>query len=380
MRATPACPAHRRLTALAAAGLAVAAALAVPAPAVGQERGAPAARSPADPGFDELDRDTMDAIERGVAWLAREQLSTSGRWPSTPQRYQMSVTALAGLALLAHGDTPDSGKYSRQVRRAVEWVLDSQRREERGHRWHGLLFEGNDDPFDEGVEKPMPMHGHGFALLFLAEAYGQTREPALRERMHEAITAAVRLTERSITPDGGWFYTPDSPRDEGSVTITQIQGLRSARDAGIAVDASVIDRAVNYIKASQDPKDGGVRYALRWGKTSPALTAAGVSVLHAAGEYHGEARERGYAYLRQHLTTDPNRHPFFFYTHLYAVQAMFQRGGPEWAHYFPAIRRELLALRRGYAHWDSPYGRSYGTAISLLILQVPLRYLPILQR
>ncbi|MBX3469666.1 MAG: terpene cyclase/mutase family protein [Planctomycetes bacterium] len=368
------------MTALAVAAAVGAGALALPSPAAGQERGWPTQRSAADAGFEELDRDTLDAIERGVGWLAREQLSTSGRWPSTPQRYQMSVTALAGLALLAHGDTPDSGKYSRQVRRAVEWILESQRRTERGHRWHGLLFEGNDDPFEEGVEKPMPMHGHGFALLFLAEAYGQTREPALRERMHEAITAAARLTERSITPDGGWFYTPDSPRDEGSVTITQIQGLRSARNAGISVDASVIDRAVNYIKASQDPKDGGVRYALRWGKTSPALTAAGVSVLHAAGEYHGEALEKGYAYLRQHLTTDPNKHPFYFYTHLYAVQAMFQRGGPEWAHYFPEVRRELLAQRRGYPYWDSHYGKSYGTAIALLILQVPLRYLPIFQR
>lgn len=344
------------------------------APAAGQEPTAPVRGEAA--GFRELDRETLDAIERGVAWLAQEQLGGSGRWPSTPQRYQMSITALAGLALLAHGDTPDSGKYSRQVRRAVEWILDSQRRQSKGHRWDGLLFDGRDDVFDLREDKAM--HGHGFALLFLSEAYGQTREAALRERMHDAIRAACRLTERTITPDGGWFYTPDSPRDEGSVTVTQIQGLRSARNAGISVDASVIERAVNYIKASQMP-DGGVRYTLRWGNTSAALTAAGISVLHGAGEYHGEALEKGYAYLRQHLTTDP-RQDFFFYTHLYAAQAMFQRGGPEWANYFPRIRRQLLDLRRGAPYWESDYGRSYGTAIALLILQLPLRYLPIFQR
>lgn len=345
------------------------------APVAGQEP----VPSPQDPGptsFQELDRETVDAIDRGVTWLANQQLGGSGRWPSTPQRYQMSITALAGLALLAHGDTPDSGKHAREVRRAVEWVLDSQRREKKGDRWDGLLFDGRDDAFD--LQEDKAMHGHGFALLFLAEAYGQTREAALRERMHEAIGAACRLTERTITRDGGWFYTPDSPRDEGSVTITQIQGLRSARNAGISVDANVIDKAVNYIKASQMP-DGGVRYTLRWGKTSAALTAAGISVLHGAGEYHGEALEKGYGYLRQHLTTDPSE-PFFFYTQLYAAQAMFQRGGPEWANYFPRIRRELLDLRRGYPYWESPYGRSYGTSIALLILQLPLRYLPIFQR
>lgn len=346
------------------------------APATAQEQAA-GAPSDAAPVFDELDRETLQAIERGVAWLAGEQEARSGRWPSTPPRYQMSVTALAGLALLAHGDTPDSGKHARAVRRAVEWVLDSQKREARGHRWDGLLYDGGDDVFD--LQEDKPMHGHGFALLFLAEAYGQTREPALRQRMHEAIAAAARLTERTITRDGGWFYTPESARDEGSVTITQIQGLRSAQNAGISVDAGVVDRAVRYIKASQMP-DGGVRYTLRWGKTSAALTAAGISVLHGAGEYHGETIEKGYGYLRQHLTTNPNAHPFFFYTHLYAAQAMFQRGGPEWANYFPRIRRELLDLRRGHPCWDSPYGKAYGSAIALLILQLPLRYLPIFQR
>ena len=34
---------------------------------------------------------------------------------------------------------------------------------------------------------------------------------------------------------GGWYYSPDSDRDEGSVTVTQIQGLRAARNAELAL-------------------------------------------------------------------------------------------------------------------------------------------------
>jgi diguanylate cyclase (GGDEF)-like protein len=323
-------------------------------------------------GFAELDAETRHAIEKGVAWLAAEQLDGSGRWPTTPTRYQMSITAMAGLALLAHGDTPDSGKHMREVRKAVEWVLTSQKRDK--DRWPGLLFDGDDVRFDPDDRT---MHGHGFALLFLAEAYGQTRDPQLRERMHAAIAAGVRLTERTITRDGGWFYQPGETRDEGSVTVTQIQALRSARNAGISVDAATIERAVNYIKASQK-EDGGVQYTLKWGKTSAALTAAGVTVLHGAGEYHGPALEKGYAYLREKMTTNHNDAQFFYYEHFYMAQAMFQRGGPEWANYFPAIRRELLALRRGQPYWESPgaYGKSYATANALLILQLPLRYTP----
>jgi hypothetical protein len=354
--------------------LALAVSGAVALPVAGQDSTPPPSFGDnAEVSFEELDAETREVIESAAAWLAREQLASSGRWRSEPTRYQMSVTALCGLALLAHGDTPDSGKYAAQVRKAVEWVLASQKTEA-GDKWPGLFFDGS-EAFDQDDR---PMHGHGFALLFLGEAYGQTRDPALRDRMHAAIAAGARLVERTITRDGGWFYTPDSPRDEGSVTVTQIQGLRSARNAGISVDGGTVDRAVNYIKASQQP-DGGVKYTLRWGRASAALTAAGVTVLHGAGEYHGEAIERGYSYLRQNLTTTPGD-PFFFYTHLYAAQAMFQRGGPEWANYYPRMRRELLDLRRGQPYWDSPYGRPFATSIALLILQLPMRYLPIFQR
>lgn len=352
---------------------------------LGRASGQESARPRSEAGFEELDDETRAAIEHGVDWLARNQIGGSGRWPSNPTRYQMSVTALAGLALLAHGDTPDSGVHARAVRKAVEWVLDSQVKD---GKWRGLIFDQPIEYDERGspkrVEADRPMHGHGFALLFLAEAYGQTREPRLRQRLHEGIAEACRLTERSSSREGGWFYHPFDARDEGSVTITQIQGLRSARDAGVAVDKGTIDRAVDYIKRSQSKEHGGVRYMLNWGDYSPALTAAGISVLHGAGEYHGKEIEKGYEYLRQHLSTNPSdkTNRFFFYTQLYAAQAMFQRGGAEWQGYFPRIRRELLDLRKGSSSWDDPggIGRAYGTASALLILQIPLRYLPIFQR
>ena len=323
--------------------------------------------------FEELTPEALDAIERGVEWLAREQIDTSGRWPCRPTHYQMSVTALAGLALLAHGDSASTGPYCDQIRRAIEWILRSQWTEGPDA---GLYYEGR----DVGDSEARAMHGHGFALLFMAQAFGQVRDERLADAMAESIRAAVNLTERSISPEGGWYYAPRQQRDEGSVTITQIQGLRAARNAGFNVNANVVDRAVRYIKRSQQP-DGGVRYTLRWGKTSAALTAAGIAVLQGAGEYHSEAIDDAYAYLRQNLKTDADEAPFFYYTHLYASQAMFQRGGPSWATYFPGIRRELLAMRpANRAYWDSPYGESYGTANALLILQLPKRYLPIFQR
>ena len=353
--------------------IAVCAALALAlSPAWGQDSsGNDADPTPAVARFQEVTPELRDAVERGIDWLARNQTEKSGAWPCSPVSYKMSVTALCGLALLAHGNTPNSGRYAKNVERAIKFVLDNQVTEGKAA---GLFFDRIKGTLDD-----RPMHGHGFALLFLSEAYGNTRDQVLRERIHDAIALGCRLVERTISRDGGWYYHPGQNRDEGSVTITQIQALRSAHNSGVLVNKNTIDRAVDYIKRSQ-MADGGVRYTLNWGKTSAALTAAGVSVLQAAGEYHGEAVEKGYRYLRQHLTTDSDGQPFFFYTHLYAVQAMYQRGGPEWASYFPRIRRELLDMRRGRDYWDSPFGKSYGTAIALLILQVPNRYLPVFQR
>ena len=348
-----------------------------PAQSSSEDEAASPTRRPSVGAFQELNAESRRAIEDGIDWLAREQIDSSGRWPSRPPNYQMSVTALSGLALVAHGEGPEAGRHAKVVRKAIDWVLSSQRKD---GQWEGLIFD-----MESGSKDDRPMHGHGFALLFLSEAYGLTRGQRLRERMHRGIQAGIGLTQRSISPDGGWYYHPaDSTgggnRDEGSVTIVQIQALRSAHNAGIAVDEAVVRRAVDYIKGSQQP-DGGVRYTLRWGRSSAALTSAGISVLQGAGEYHGEAVEKGYGYLRLNLSTDlPDQQRFFYYTHLYAAQAMFQRGGPEWSNYFPRIRHELLQLRQGNVYWESPYGRSYSTAIALLILQLPRRYLPIHQR
>ncbi|MEZ6185351.1 MAG: prenyltransferase/squalene oxidase repeat-containing protein [Planctomycetota bacterium] len=324
----------------------------------------------------ELTPEAHTAIRQGVKWLVRNQARASGAWSCSPTNYRMSVTSLAGLALLAHGDTPDDGPHAEAVRSALKFVIRNQRGKD--SKWPGLLFDVR--PGRE-TKDDRPMHGHGFALLFLGEAYGMPRDPVLRRQLHDCLAQAARLTERSISPDGGWCYFPDSRRDEGSVTITQIQGLRSANDGGVLVDRRTIERAVEYIKNSQQ-SDGGVRYMLNYGKTTPALTAAGISVLHGSGEYYSDAIERGYGYLRKHLKIRQSDQQFFYYTHFYVAQAMFQRGGAEWAAYFPKIRDELLDLRRGRQYWEQGnyYGPAYETAFALLILEVPLRYLPVFQR
>ena len=60
---------------------------------------------------------------------------------------------------------------------------------------------------------------------------------------------------------------------------------------------------------------------------------------------------------------------------------MWIAGGNYWRNWYPAIRDELLSTQRQDGSWQSGLMCSnYCSAMSLIILQVPNNYLPILQR
>ena len=128
-----------------------------------------------------------------------------------------------------------------------------------------------------------------------------------------------------------------------SVTICQINALRAARNAGLYVPKETVDACIRYVKRSQNP-DGGFRYMLQGGASAFPRSAAGVVALQSAGEYDTKEVRDGIAYLRQYTREIKlgNRYSHYFYGHYYAAQAMWLRGGDDWAEWYPAIRDELI--------------------------------------
>ena len=59
---------------------------------------------------------------------------------------------------------------------------------------------------------------------------------------------------------------------------------------------------------------------------------------------------------------------------------MHSAGGKHWKSWWPAIRDELLSKQTKDGYWQGQAGNEYGTAMALIILQVPNRLLPIFQR
>ena len=107
-----------------------------------------------------------------------------------------------------------------------------------------------------------------------------------------------------------------------------------------------------------------------------------------SGQYDGDAVKKGLEYLKTYqpgrprgLFGDAEAQIHYFYGHYYAAQAMWLEGKEAWAEWYPAIRNELLDRQSASGFWiDNGVCNEYGTAMALIILQIPNDYLPIFQR
>jgi squalene cyclase len=312
-----------------------------------------------------------ESIQKGLKVLVSLQ-NRDGSWRSEGSSggYPTAMTALAGLALLAGGNTPTQGTYAENVSHGLSYLLGTARRD-------GLIASVE--------EESHCMHGHGFAMLFLAECYGMEEDAQRRGQVGLALQRAVQLTARSQSAAGGWLYTPDSSGDEGSVTVTQVQALRACRNVGIAVPKRTIDQAMLYLERSVNA-DGGIRYQVSdHGPSRPAITAAAVACWYNAGLYDSPRVAAALRFVKPRLTPDPTdtvqSFGHYFYGHLYLSQVMYQTSERDWQEYFSAMRDALVHSQERDGSWEGDaVGPVYGTSVALIILQLPYKNLPIMQR
>lgn len=312
---------------------------------------------------------TRRAIERALEYLKKSQ-NSDGSFGSS---YQLAASALAGMAFLGYGNLYNEGPYGQQVAKLVHYMLKMQDR--------AGFFDDNQ----------CRMHGHGYATLFLALVYGSL-PPTIQSKVKTALKRAVKVIQKSQSNYGGWYYYPYHygsfyASDEGSVTVTVVQALRAAKDAGIYVPKAVITKGINYIRKCMTPT--GCRYRYRGGHTTYTLTAAAVSVLNAYGVYDSKEHHMGMKVLRSTIKAYGN--PFDaarwrWYGNLYAAQAFYQAGDKDWKLYYPKTYKMLIDTQNNDGSWTGRgrgwgyYGACFSTAIAALILEIPLNYLPIFQR
>src|SRR5690606_21698716 len=102
---------------------------------------------------------TQAAIDSGLAYLVARQ-NEDGSFGCGGDSLNVAFVALCGMAFMASGSTPSRGRLGEPCERVVNFLLNHTQ----------------DDGFIILPESAShgPMYGHGFATLFLAEAYGMT--------------------------------------------------------------------------------------------------------------------------------------------------------------------------------------------------------------
>lgn len=312
-----------------------------------------------------------DAINRGLEFLAREQ-RRQGYWEVGGGSYRIAMTALSGVALASEGSTTTRGRYARNISRAVDYLLDASQP-------NGLIGFPDDYHYT---------YGHGFSMLFLSQVYGEEEDVERRKNLKRVLENAVKFSGAAQTSKGGWGYVSakdGNDFDEGSTCITQVQGLRACRNAGIVVPGEIIERARKYIYDCRDPSGtGGILYSIQntGGGERPPITAAAVAVLFNTGENEQTPE------LKQMMTyCEANVWPngqqdygHWHYMHYYYAQVMYRQ--PEkWEKYSRWIEGEILSKQTPQGSWeDNTVGSVYVTAINTTILQLNKGYLPIYQR
>ncbi|MCA8995965.1 MAG: terpene cyclase/mutase family protein [Planctomycetaceae bacterium] len=315
-------------------------------------------------------------VTRALDYLAREQ-KRQGFWEAREGQYRVAMTALSAMALLSEGSTPTRGKYAKELSRAVDYLLETAQP-------NGLIGYPNDYHYT---------YGHGFSMLFLSQVFGEEGDMQRRQRIERTLQKAVQFSIEAQTSKGGWGYVSardGNDFDEGSTCVTQVQGLRACRNAGIVVAREVIDRAKSYIHQCMvddgTTSTGGIQYSIRGGGARAPITAAAVASMYSAGDY-GESDDVKKMLKFCEINIWPqggavknNGFGHWHYLHYYFAQVMF-RDEEQWPKYRDELQQVLVSTQTADGSWqDSTYGNVYVTAINATVLQLENGYLPIYQR
>jgi hypothetical protein len=341
------------------------------------------------------------AVARALAWLADRQ-QADGSFPSI-ESGQPGVTALCGMAFLAHGHVPGESPYGAHIDRAANFVISCQKA-------NGLVsLLGPPGPrLSRDVSDSVgdaACYNHAISSLMLSELFGMST-PRSQQSMRDAITKSIAATLEmqrwpKDRPDdrGGWRYLNDANDIDSDLSITgwQLMFLRSARNAGFNVPAEPIDDAVAYVRRCFNQEHGVFTYSINRGESrSRGMAGAGILALAHAGLHNAhEARQSG-EWLLQNSFDEYNafdrfdrswRNDRYHYGLFNSCQGMYQLGGRYWKEFFPRAVEMLLANQRPDGSWpverynrDGQFGNAYTTALAVLSLGAPNQFLPIFQR
>jgi len=357
--------------------------------AYGQRRGKGSlAREGGSPG-------TESAVTAALRWLHFHQ-DKNGQWDQDgfqkncdtrkgtscdgqgTSQYDVCCSSIALLAFLGNGHTHRVGLFKKTVKRGLDWLVSQQQ---------------GDGSLGPRLAESW-LYNHAIGTMALCEAYAVTRDYRLKAPAQKAVDY-IRQGQNSGL---GWKYEPQSGRNDTSVTGWMVLALKAAKTAGLSVDKSMFDGAINWFDRATNtagkcgymrPGDDGsvIRGVNEHHAKLPTMTGVAVICRIFCGQKRQDSKIlRGVDILMSNLPNwnKPKNDKVDMYYWYYATYAMFQYGGQNWHKWNTAMKKALLDTQRvgGCADgswdpvgkWGMVGGRVYATAINALTLEIYYRY------
>jgi len=288
--------------------------------------------------------------KKGLEWLVKNQ-TEKGAWKDS-YGSQPGVAGLAVVAMLAHGEDPNTGPYAVNIKRGLEFILSQQNAK------NGYI--GNS------------MYNHGFATLALAEAYGAVHDARLGPALQKAVE--LILTAQARNAYGGWRYSPETSDADTTVSGAQMVALFAARNAGVGVPEDAIQKGIRFFLLCQGA-DGGVGYTGPDSGNAPR-TAIAALVLALAKQKNSKP----FLAATRFLGTAPREDHYFHYYLYYAAQAYFHTSPKAWREWNAINIKAMSATQGRDGAWEGSFGATFTTSACLLSLALNYRFLPIYER
>lgn len=318
--------------------------------------------------------ETEAAVELGLLWLARNQMS-DGSWSlkgpysdGGTSENRCAATAMAINAFLGAGYTPKRGDYNQVVRDGLAYLL--RRQDKQGY-------------FSAKEPSKQQAYAQALASIAVIEAADAKQHSMYRE----AATKALEYAVWAQSDLKGWRYHPSDRRDADlSVTGWFLTALVTGKVTNLPVKDATLKSVTQFLDSVQYEQGSRYTYIATENKASLSMTAEGLLCRIHLGW------PRSHPALKMAVRDDllPNLpssedDPHSVYYWYYATQVLHYVGGTAWEQWNSGMKEALPAMQiklgKEAGSWDPDKdmygpsgGRLYTTCFMIYCLEVYYRH------